>query len=101
MEENERSTNLFVGITPAEEIQLMFPNEPDWQHVPDDVLVELVRTYYQELSCAGAAIIYLKSRCHPDAATLAQWLLTRSDIDEWLRETALEVVSPEEEQGSE
>ena len=76
----------------ATEIQLLYPQEPHWQGVPDPVLIELVQNYAQEPSCATIAIGLLHSRGNAQALTLAQWLLTEEGADQWLKSAASDVL---------
>ncbi|MES2299737.1 MAG: hypothetical protein V4582_22045 [Pseudomonadota bacterium] len=76
----------------AEQIQCIFPDEPEWETVPDDALIELVQTYYQEPSCATTAIGLLSRRKHPEARNLASWLLLEDNADQWLKNCASRVL---------
>lgn len=84
------ATKLNIGL--ADEIQMIYPQAPDWDVVPDAVLMELVRTYFQEPSCATTAIGLLGIRNNPAAKELANWLLDEEDADQWLKQTARRVL---------
>jgi len=87
-----------AGLSEAEQIQCMFPSEPEWETVPDEVLLELVRTYFQEPSCATLALGYLWRRNHPAARSLALWLLSEENADHWLKESALEYLEESDDE---
>lgn len=76
----------------ATEIQLIYPQEPDWTEVPDEVLIDLVQTYYQEPSCATIAIGLLSTRGNSEALSLAHWLLTEENADQWLKAVATDTL---------
>jgi hypothetical protein len=78
--------------SPAEFIQFSYPDEPNWSEVPDDVLVELVKTYFQEPSCAGLALGQLRTRRNTETINLAEWLLRQDDADQWLKASAADVL---------
>ncbi|MTW11759.1 hypothetical protein GM658_14225 [Pseudoduganella eburnea] len=86
------------GLSEAEQIQCMFPSAPDWETVPDEVLLELVRTYFQEPSCATSALGYLWRRNHPAARELALWLLSEENADQWLKESAREYLEESDDE---
>ncbi|MFC4158999.1 hypothetical protein [Chitinimonas lacunae] len=81
-----------MSLALYEEIQLLYPHEPDWDAVPDAVLVELVEHYPEESSCATLALGILSYRRHSRVAELARWLLSQKDVDPWLRQNAQEVL---------
>jgi hypothetical protein len=81
-----------MQMSHATEIQLLYPQEPHWQDVPDPVLIELVQSYFQEPSCATIAIGLLHSRGKAEAHTLAQWLLAEDGADQWLKAAAADVL---------
>ena len=83
-----------MQMSHATEIQLLYPQEPQWGDVPDSVLIELVRTYIQEPSCATIAIGLLHSRGRAEAHTLAHWLLGENGADQWLKAAAADVLGP-------
>jgi hypothetical protein len=85
-----KKTSLLSGLSEAEQIQCIFPGEPDWDSVSDEVLVDLVRAYFGEPSCATLALGYLWRRKHSAARDLALWLLTEENADQWLKESARE-----------
>lgn len=88
MDAQSQQVSPLAGLSEAERIQCIFPSEPEWESVPDEVLLELVRTYFQEPSCATVALGYLWRRNHPAARDLAVWLLSEENADQWLKESA-------------
>ncbi len=76
----------------SESIQVAYPEEPDWSTVPDHVLIELVRAHSSEQSCATIAIGLLDHRGHAQAKELARWLLEEPEADQWLKQSASEVL---------
>lgn len=86
-----------IKVSTAEEIQLIFPAEPDWATVPDSVLVELVETYPMEMSCATVAVILLARRKHGRALALARWLIEAPNVDIYLMEAAKDAITIIEE----
>lgn len=79
----------------AEEIQICYPSEPNWDAVEDATLVLLVEDFMSEPSCATIAIGLLASRRHPQATELAHWLCQNDYADEWLKASANDVLYPE------
>jgi hypothetical protein len=77
----------------SEWIQVAYPDEPDWSTVPDQVLIELVRSHSSEQSCATIAIDQLDQRGHAQAKELARWLLEEPEADQWLKQSAIEVLN--------
>lgn len=74
-------------------IQMVFPDEPDWESLDEAVLAKLVEHFDDEQSCATAAIIYLSTKNPSECQRLATWLLQHEDSDKWLKsaaQTALE-----------
>ena len=71
---------------------MLFPDEPDWDSVPDDVLIRLVEEFQDEPSCATSAILQLAST-NPDRCTqLAQWLIAQPAADRWLKAAAVDAL---------
>ena len=66
----------------------MYPDQPDWDTVSDEVLVELVEDFANEPSCATIASGLLGLRAHPRALELVEWLLAHPDADRWLEDGA-------------
>jgi hypothetical protein len=81
-----------VNLSHAEEIQLTYPEEPDWSKVPDSTLIELVQTYCQEPSCAAIAIGMHRRRGREEARILAQWILQEEHADQWLKAAATDML---------
>lgn len=77
-------------MSQADWIRMAFPSEPEWSSIPDSTLLELVRGYYMEQSCAGLALGQLASRRHPQAEALCRFLLDSQDADVYLRHSALD-----------
>jgi hypothetical protein len=69
-------------------IQMVFPDEPDWEALDEDVLVKLVENFDDEQSCASAAIIYLSTKNPSQCQRLAKWLLLQEGADRWLKAAA-------------
>lgn len=80
-------------LTPAQWIQMMYPQEPDWPHVDSEILVILVEDFLAEQSCATSAICALSTRRHERAEELAKWLLEQEQADQWLKAAAHDVLS--------
>ncbi|WP_438630442.1 hypothetical protein [Microbulbifer sp.] len=74
-----------LNLSEAEEIQFMYPEEPDWPSVSDEILVALVKDYVSEPNCAMIALGELDIRGHPLAKPIAAWLLEEEHADEWLK----------------
>ena len=70
------------------DIQLNFPDEPDYSKVPVAVLYELVETYKIEQSCATSAIYELHRRADSRLHELCTWILSQPESDEWLKDCA-------------
>ncbi|MDQ1812130.1 hypothetical protein RBA41_02330 [Massilia sp. CCM 9210] len=77
-------------LSEANWIQMAFPSEPEWENVLDATLIELVREYYMEPSCAGLALGQIVTRRHPQAEELCNFLLNAERADRWLRAGALD-----------
>lgn len=91
---NHRQVDL--GNLPlAEQIQLTYPEEPDWDKVDSKTLVALVEDFVMEQSCAAIAIGHLATQRHERAVELASWLLEQECADEWLKASALGVLAAE------
>ena len=69
-------------------IQMVHPDEPNWETLDADVLVKLVENFDCEPSCATSAIIYLSSKNPSDCQRLARWLIEHKDSDQWLKGAA-------------
>jgi hypothetical protein len=82
-------------LTPAQWIQMMYPQEPDWTQVDSDILVILVEDFLGEQSCATSAIFLLSARRHERVTELAKWLLAQEHVDQWLKAAALDVLAVE------
>jgi hypothetical protein len=75
-------------ISKRQAIQMCYPDEPDWDSVEDDVLIELVKEFNWEQSCATSAILELAYRKHAKANELSHWLLGHPESDQWLKAAA-------------
>jgi hypothetical protein len=82
-------------LTPAQWIQMMYPQESDWTQVDSQTLIILVQDFLGEQSCATSAIFLLSTRRHERATELAKWLLEQECADQWLKAAALDVLAPE------
>jgi hypothetical protein len=69
-------------------IQMVHPEEPDWEALEEDVLVKLVENFDSEQSCATAAIVYLSSKNPSECRRLAKWLIEQDEPDRWLKAAA-------------
>lgn len=69
-------------------IQMVYPEEPDWEALDEEVLVRLVEEFESEQSCATAAIIHLSTKNPSACQRLAQWLLAHEASDQWLKSAA-------------
>ncbi|NVD71168.1 hypothetical protein HUX88_11445 [Duganella sp. BJB1802] len=76
---------------------MIFPVELDWATVPDEVLVELVETYFMEMSCATVAVVLLARRKHARALALVRWLIDAPNVDVYLMEAAKNAIAIIEE----
>lgn len=81
-----------LNLSEANEIQFLYPSEPNWKTVPNETLIALVKDFISEPNCATLALSQLKTRKNPLSVSLAKWLLQEEDADEWLKESAQEVL---------
>jgi len=81
-----------LNLSEADEIQFLYPSEPNWQSVSDETIIALVKDFISEPNCATLALGQLKIRKHPLGISLAEWLLHEKDADEWLKESAQEIL---------
>ena len=72
------------------DIQLSYPDEPDYSEVPLSVLYELIEFYNIEQNCATSAIYELHRRQDSRLKELCEWVLLEEDTDRWLKECAIE-----------
>jgi hypothetical protein len=86
------SRNMPINLTQTDAIQLAYPDTPDWQQVPEAVLIELIEQYRMEPSCATSAVLQLSLVNLPRAQALAAWLIAESDADQWLKAAAADVL---------
>ena len=75
------------------QIQMLYPEEPDWSEVESDTLVSLVETFVEEPNCATLALGQLRARRHARTIELASWLLNQERADEWLRAAAQDTLA--------
>jgi hypothetical protein len=73
-------------------IQMLFPEEPDWENLTEDVLVKLVEEFEDELSCATSAILHLGGKNPERCAQLANWLISHPAADQWLKAAAVDAL---------
>ena len=76
----------------ATSIQVAFPSEPRWSEVSDSALIQLVKAYEAEPSCAESALAELKTRGHPETENLCLALLSSEAADIFLRAGALGIL---------
>lgn len=81
------------GLSYAEQIQCFFPDQPDWDTVPDDTLIELIEEFPGEPTCASFAFTHLRLRGNQEVNRLAEWLLGEYCPDRWLRYSAFEILT--------
>lgn len=68
------------------------PDEPNWEEIEEDVLVELVQDFEWEQSCATSAILELSYRRSSRYKDLANWLLAHPAADQWLKAAATDAL---------
>ena len=71
-----------LRMTLVEEIQLLYPTEPDWSEVDNETLAALVKDFVSEPSSATTALGLLATRQDGRANTLAHWLLLHEQADQ-------------------
>ncbi|WLQ12727.1 hypothetical protein O5O45_23645 [Hahella aquimaris] len=76
-------------MTDFHDIQKIFPHEQDWTALQENTLIELVRDYQSEPSCANSALVELAIRNHPQTTELSEHILDDEQADEWLKASAL------------
>lgn len=81
-----------LSLSQANEIQFLYPSEPEWVSVSDETLIALVKDYVSEPNCATIALCQLKRRDNPLTKPLARWLLQEEYADEWLKESAQDIL---------
>lgn len=79
----------------VQEIQLLYPTEPDWPEVDNETLAALVEDFVSEPSSATMALGLLATRQDARANELAQWLLVHEQADQWLKAAARDVLESE------
>ena len=85
--------NMNLTLDKKRAIQFCYPEiEPNWEELPEDILIELVLDYDNEQSCATSALYELSSKNNPKAVELAEWLLTEESSDEWLKKSATAII---------
>jgi hypothetical protein len=81
-----------LGLSLVDEIQLLYPTEPDWSEVDNGTLVALVKDFVSEPSCATTALGLLATRQDARVNELAHWLLAHEEADQWLKAAAHDVL---------
>jgi hypothetical protein len=84
-----------LRITLVQEIQLLYPTEPDWSEVDNETLVVLIEDFVSEPLSATTALGLLARRQDGRANTLAHWLLVHEQADQWLKAAARDVLHVE------
>ena len=79
-------------ISKSRAIQMCYPDEPVWEDVEEDVLVQLVEDFEWEQSCATSAILELGLRSSSRFKALANWLLAHPAADQWLKAAATDAL---------
>lgn len=80
------------SIPQWKQIQMLFPEEPEWDDLTEEVLVKLIEEFEGELSCATAAILHLGSKNPERCAQLANWLMAHPAADQWLKAAAVDAL---------
>lgn len=73
-------------------IQMLYPEEPEWERLSEEVLVSLVEEFGYEPSCATSAILHLGALNPERCEQLANWLLGHPEADEWLKAAAADAL---------
>ncbi len=81
-----------LNLSKSQEIQFIYPTEPEWSSVEDDVLIELVEDYISEPSCATSALSELSSRKNNSVIRLCEFILNEEQSDKWLKCSALGIL---------
>jgi len=81
-----------LQLSLVEEIQILYPSEPDWSEVDNEPLAALVEDFASEPSCATTALRLLARRKDVRANELAQWLIAHEQADQWLKKAAHDVL---------
>lgn len=74
------------------QIQLLYPQQPEWKSLSEEVLVKLIEEFEAELSCATSAILHLGAKNPERCEQLANWLLTHPEADQWLKAAAADAL---------
>ncbi len=85
-----KTLTLDDSIPQWKRIQMLFPEEPEWESLTEEVLVKLVEEFEDELSCATSAILHLGSKNPVRCAQLANWLIAHPAADRWLKAAAID-----------
>ena len=72
---------------------MLFPEEPEWESLPEEVLVKLVEEFEDEPSCATSAILNLGSKNPERCAQLAAWLIAHPAADQWLKAASVDALA--------
>jgi len=81
-----------LQLSLVDEIQLLYPSEPDWSEVDNETLAALVEDFASEPSCATTALGLLARRKDARADELAQWLIAHEQADQWLKKAVHDVL---------
>jgi len=81
-----------LKLSLVDEIQLLYPTEPNWSEVDNDTLAAVVDDFVSQPSCATTAIGLLATRKDARANELAHWLIAHDQADQWLKEAAHDVL---------
>lgn len=76
----------------VQEIQLLYPTEPDWSKVDNETLAALVEDFVSEPSSATMALGLLATRQDARTNELAHWLRVHELADQWLKAAAQDVL---------
>lgn len=87
-----KTLTLDSSIPQWKQIQMLFPEEPEWESLTEEVLIKLVEEFEGELSCATSAILHLGSKNPERCAQLAHWLMAHPAADQWLKAAAADAL---------
>ena len=87
-----KTITLDQRIPKWKQVQMRFPEEPDWESLEEEVLVKLVEEFQYEPSCATSAILHLGSKNAERCAQWANWLIAHPEADQWLKAAATDAL---------
>jgi len=87
-----KTLTLDEGIPLWKRIQMLHPEEPEWESLSEEVMVRLIEEFEDELSCATSAILNLGAKNPERCEQLANWLLAHPETDQWLKAAAADAL---------